>query len=148
MNIVREFEHSSGRKDDSKKNSVLDDQNKINSNFGKANNNHDDTMWNNPFAPPEDNADDDEIINVKPLNLNSRKNENLNRKSSNYGSLLGYEEKSEEIAGIRGSRSMCQGGLGIVGGFSLTEGGLDEAAEHEVIYFMKKMTIVQVTWNL
>ena len=37
---------------------------------------------------------------------------------------------------------MNQGESGIVGGFSLTEGGLDEAAEHEVFTY-RNMIILQ-----
>lgn len=140
---MREFENSSRGENDTKKNSILNNQNKNVPNFGKGNNNHDVTMWNNPFAPSVDDVDDSNMIDLEPLNFDSRKYENSNLKSLNYGkSSSGSEEKNEENAGIRGSRSMNQGESGIVGGFSLTEGGLDEAAEHEVFTY-RKMIILQ-----
>ena len=143
VQIVREFESKStanssttSTNSSSTKRSMSDSGNNTEEKSemkNDSNNKKDSTMWCNPFAPPmTDDIDDEEARNSQK---NSPNRENSNENSNSLHSEM---KDSKYVVENNGNRdkgkqmSILKNNSGIVGGYSLSQGGLDEKAEHEV----------------
>lgn len=142
------------------KNENNDINNNKNNGINKGNNNLDDSMWCNPFAQSinYDLNNNKDISTLIANDVKSIRNNNINLKSSNQNSTSdsGNQFSSSHVSACdsegsgvgegsgSSSMSMFKGGVGSVGGYSLTEGGLDEAGEHEVcnVRFYKSFFLV------